>query len=69
VSDATDANDPISRARRMNDFVGTNTEGGAFESIYVALVRYRDEKVAGHEFFEPEHLDQALARFAALGGR
>ena len=45
---------------------GTNTEGGAFESIYLALVRYRDEKVAAYEFFEPEHLDAALARFEAL---
>jgi GNAT superfamily N-acetyltransferase len=45
---------------------GTNTEGGAFESIYVALVRYRDAQVAGCEFFEPEHLDEALARFEAL---
>jgi ketosteroid isomerase-like protein len=48
---------------------GTNTEGGAFESIYVALVRYRDEKLARYEFFEPEHLDRALARFEARGRR
>jgi ketosteroid isomerase-like protein len=46
---------------------GTNTEGGAFESFYVTLHRFRDEKVAGIEFFEPEHLDEALARFEALG--
>jgi hypothetical protein len=45
---------------------GTNTEEGAFESVYVALVRYRDAQVAGCEFFEPEHLEEALARFAAL---
>jgi ketosteroid isomerase-like protein len=46
---------------------GTNTAGGAWESIYVALVAYRDEKVAGYEFFEPEDLDTALAHFEALG--
>jgi ketosteroid isomerase-like protein len=48
---------------------GTNTEGGAFESIYATLVRYRDDRVAGYEFFEPEHLDAALARLAALDCR
>ena len=45
---------------------GTNTVGGAFESFYVALARFRDDKVARFEFFEPEQLDEALARFEAL---
>jgi ketosteroid isomerase-like protein len=45
---------------------GTNREGGAFESFYFVLTRYRDEKVAGFEFYEPEDLERALARFEEL---
>ncbi len=59
---ATAAHGRVALARAS----GTNTEGGAFESFYAVLVRYRDDQVAGYEFFEPEHLDQALARLEAL---
>jgi hypothetical protein len=45
---------------------GTNTEGGAVESLYVLLMLYRDEKIARFEVFELEQLDVALARFEEL---
>ena len=45
---------------------GTLVDGGAFESLCVVLVGYRDERIAAFELFEPDSLDAALARFAAL---
>jgi ketosteroid isomerase-like protein len=45
---------------------GTNTEGGEFEILYAALIAHRGEKIAMIEFFEPEDLDAALARFEEL---
>jgi class 3 adenylate cyclase len=45
---------------------GTNTEGGEFESVYVSLIHYRDERVAGIELFELEDREAALARLEAL---
>jgi hypothetical protein len=43
---------------------GTDAEGGAFESFCAAVVLYRNERIASLEFFEPEHLDEALSRLA-----
>ncbi len=45
---------------------GTNAEGGEFETAYAALVLYRGERIASFEFFEPEDLDVAQARFDEL---
>ncbi|MDX2167876.1 MAG: nuclear transport factor 2 family protein, partial [Deltaproteobacteria bacterium] len=47
--------------------VGSNRTGGEFESVYVSLVHVIDGRLAAVELFEPEHLDAARARFAALG--
>jgi ketosteroid isomerase-like protein len=45
---------------------GTLLGGGAFESGWVSLCRYRDGRIAGLELFEPEDLDRAQARFDEL---
>ena len=46
--------------------VGTNTEGGEFEYICSAVEVSRQGKVAVLEYYEPEDLDAALARFEEL---
>jgi hypothetical protein len=40
--------------------------GGAFESCYVRLGIWRGDRIVAMELFEPEDLDLARARFAAL---
>jgi hypothetical protein len=45
---------------------GANSEGGAVESFFVALIFYRDGKLARMEMFEVEQLDAAVARFEEL---
>ena len=45
---------------------GTLREGGEFESVYVRIMRHRDDRLVGVEMFEPEDLDVARARFEAL---
>ena len=45
---------------------GTLTEGGEFESVFVVIVLYGSERLAGAELFELEDLDRARARFAEL---
>lgn len=50
-------------ALMVNRWYGTNTEGGAFETIFVALIRYRDGRLLANELFE---LDAARARFEEL---
>jgi hypothetical protein len=47
-------------------WVGTNAEGGEFESVFVRLILFRGDRLAGLEQFELEDLDQALARFEEL---
>ncbi len=47
-------------------WVGTNAEGGEFESVFAGLWLYRGERFAGVELFELEDLDAALARFEEL---
>ncbi len=42
---ATAAHGRVALARAS----GTNTEGGAFESLYTVLVRYHDDQVAGYD--------------------
>jgi ketosteroid isomerase-like protein len=42
--------------------------GGEFEQFYVLLSHYRGDRVTGIEFFEPEDLDRARARFEELRG-
>jgi class 3 adenylate cyclase/tetratricopeptide (TPR) repeat protein len=46
--------------------VGHNTEGGAVKSQYLVLTLDRDDKLARMEFYEPEQLFEALARFEGL---
>jgi hypothetical protein len=53
-------------ALMVNRWYGTNTEGGAFETIFVALIRYRDGRLLGNEFYELDDLDAARARFDEL---
>jgi class 3 adenylate cyclase/ketosteroid isomerase-like protein len=45
---------------------GTLPDGGAFESEYVWLVLARGGRITRGEFFEPDALGEALARFEAL---
>jgi hypothetical protein len=45
---------------------GMLREGGAVESVYVRITRYRGDRAVGAELFEPEDLDVARARFAEL---
>ena len=40
--------------------------GGQFENLLVRLVRFRDGRLTSMEFFEPEDLDLARARYAEL---
>jgi class 3 adenylate cyclase len=42
--------------------------GGEFEQVYALLACYRDGQIGGIEFFEPEDLDRARARFEELRG-
>jgi hypothetical protein len=50
----------------MTHRFGTVVDGGAFESVFVQLARYRGDRLVGLELFEPEDLDTARARFADL---
>jgi len=50
----------------VNRWYGTNTEGGDFESIFVALVRADGERLVGIELFEIDDLDTARARIDEL---
>jgi ketosteroid isomerase-like protein len=59
---ATDEHGSLAIAR---DF-GTLADGGDFESVFIRLVRYRDDRIVAMEQFEPEDLDAARARFKAL---
>ncbi len=45
---------------------GTLAEGGEFESVFVRLALYRDDRFARIEQFEVEDLDRARARFEEL---
>jgi len=45
--------------------LGTH-DGGEFESVFVQVVFYRDDRRAGAELFELDDLDAALARYEAL---
>jgi hypothetical protein len=48
---------------------GTLADGGAYESVYVMIMVYQPEGIAGAELFELEALEQAKARFAELRAR
>jgi hypothetical protein len=50
----------------VNRTAGRNLEGGEFESVFVVLQAYRDERVSRLELFEPEDVRTALARFEVL---
>ena len=55
-------------ALEMAHMFGTlAASGGDVESVYVRLFVYRDDRMIAMEIFEPEDLDAARARFAALG--
>jgi hypothetical protein len=45
---------------------GTLAEGGEFETVYVAIVLYGNDRPLGAELFELEDLERARARFAEL---
>jgi hypothetical protein len=45
---------------------GTNREGGEFETIFISVTTNCGDKLAAFEYFEPEDLDRALARFEEL---
>src|SRR5439155_14533629 len=45
---------------------GTLRDGGTFENPIVSVVLVADGRITRFELFEPEHVDAALARFAAL---
>ena len=51
----------------VNLMSGTNTEGGEFESPFVAVYHFRGDRLRAGEMFEIDALDAALARFQALG--
>jgi ketosteroid isomerase-like protein len=51
----------------VNHWFGTNAEGGEFESVYVALVRFDGGQMVGLEIFEVDDLAAAKARFEELG--
>jgi ketosteroid isomerase-like protein len=59
---ATEKNGSLAIGR---DF-GTLRDGGEFESVYVRIELYRDDRIVALEEFEPEHLDRARARFEEL---
>ena len=40
--------------------------GGQFENVLVRIVRFRDGRLTSMEFFEPEDLELARARYAEL---
>ena len=50
----------------LNRWIGTNTEGGEFETVFVALFLERDGLTVGVELFEVDDLDVATARFEEL---
>jgi len=50
----------------MGHMFGTLADGGAVESFYVRLTLFQSDRMVGTELFEPEDLDLARARFAAL---
>ena len=45
-----------------------DASGGDFDSVYVRLFVFRDDRFVGFELFEVEDLDAARARFEALRG-
>ncbi len=47
---------------------GHNPEGGEVETVLVVLILCREGKLAHVEFYEPEDLDRAVARFEELRG-
>ena len=54
-------------ALEMAHMFGTlAASGGDIESVYLRLFVYRGDRMIGMELFEPEDLDVARARFAAL---
>jgi hypothetical protein len=46
--------------------VGTLTDGGEFESVFVRLMLFQGDRFVGFELFELEDLDVARARFEEL---
>ena len=46
--------------------IGTLSEGGSFESVFVQVLHFEGERPTGAELFELEDLDVARARFEAL---
>ncbi|HJQ82991.1 MAG TPA: nuclear transport factor 2 family protein [Candidatus Binatia bacterium] len=46
--------------------IGTLADGGPFESIWVMVTVFRDERIVRVEVFEPEDLEIARARFEEL---
>jgi ketosteroid isomerase-like protein len=51
----------------MMHLFGTLADGGAFETIFLALAHFRDGRYAAMEFFESEDLERARARLHELG--
>jgi class 3 adenylate cyclase/ketosteroid isomerase-like protein len=62
VADAEEASLNVGR------MFGTLRDGGAFESLFVRLARFRDGRFVEVELYELEDLELALARFAELAG-
>jgi ketosteroid isomerase-like protein len=59
---ATSACGSLSVARAF----GTLAGGGTFESVYVRILHFRDEKLVGVELYELDDLERARARFDEL---
>jgi len=50
----------------MTHTFGTLTDGGDFELVYILLAPFQGDRLVGVEFFEPEDLEVARARFEEL---
>jgi hypothetical protein len=50
----------------MTHTFGTLCDGGEFELVYILLAPFQGDRLVGVEFFEPEDLEVARARFEEL---